>query len=348
MARWWLTRIHIERFRRLQEPLTVSLVDTLDRPLDTLVVAGSNGAGKTSFLEAILFGLGQERLIVRGVPEGEQRSFMRHRFPTDAIVDLTFSLDGAPGETLRYARDAGRFRVRREGPDGAREEIDLHDLADLPAHLAALPDELQIEEPRYFSSWRAPALVGALAPSIGGSVEPTEANRVAALKQRIINLAARSAFGRSSTAVDVLLARLNKAWSYFHVTDGTHIAPDVVDPDDEKTALFDLYVLNRDGSRRCAIDDVSAGELELIAMAGELMVDDKPRLVLVDEPELHLHPEWVSQIKRALRSFAPGAQFILSTHADAPWDQASSYERLLLGPLDDPRVALQYRDVTRR
>lgn len=60
-------------------------------------------------------------------------------------------------------------------------------------------------------------------------------------------------------------------------------------------------------------------------------------LLVIDEPELHLHPEWQGRILPALRVLAPRAQFLIATHVDAPWDAACSWERALLVPESDPR-----------
>lgn len=344
MSHWWLTEVYIEGFRRLQAPLEVRLTDSLKRPLDTLVIAGSNGAGKTSFLEAILFGLGREDLISWGSAEDVVAHSGRRTLPPRASIRLTLTRRDQPDEKLIYARQSGRLRIRRETERGAREELDLRELGSLPRALVDIPETMKVDEPRYFSSWRTPALVGPISPSVGWAIPTGEANRLWAFKQRVINLRARDAFRGKSSAADALLERLNAAWRAFHEDDGTRIDADVCDPADEETVLFDLYVFEEDGARRCSVDEVSAGELELLAFASSLLMGEASGLVLIDEPELHLHPEWTSQIKRALRALAPSAQFLISTHASQPWDQASAFERLLLGASDDPRMALQQRE----
>ena len=113
-------------------------------------------------------------------------------------------------------------------------------------------------------------------------------------------------------------------------------------------------------------DDVLAAPAHMVAevLAGELHLQPRPAIAhalatsalgeelgppfkrgkggpggwwIVDEPELHLHPEWRAGIMDALRALAPRAQIIVATHADEPWDQAMSFERFLLVPPDDLR-----------
>ena len=40
----------------------------------------------------------------------------------------------------------------------------------------------------------------------------------------------------------------------------------------------------------------------------------------------------------ALTAMAPDAQLLIATHADAPWNQAFSFERFFLAPAGDPRA----------
>jgi hypothetical protein len=60
-------------------------------------------------------------------------------------------------------------------------------------------------------------------------------------------------------------------------------------------------------------------------------------VLLIDEPELHLHPEWQARILPALRALAPEAQIIATSHAPEPWDRAYNYQRYFLAPPGDPR-----------
>ena len=55
-----LHRIRIEKFRRIRDVLELDLRTPRGRPSPLAVLAGPNGCGKTSVLEAVLLGLGQE------------------------------------------------------------------------------------------------------------------------------------------------------------------------------------------------------------------------------------------------------------------------------------------------
>ncbi|MDI1475582.1 AAA family ATPase [Polyangium sp. y55x31] len=317
-------RIRIEKFRRIQEPLELDLTSPKGAPSRNIVLAGPNGCGKTSVLEAVLLGLGQEHLIVRDLEKARREQHWRTELPEGARIELDVAVDDGP--VLTWVRTCEKHVTR----DAEGQETSVK-----PASLLHLGVE-------YFSSWRTPKLVGPIKPLVGRDrrAADTETNRLWRLKQRINDERARGGFAGASAGTskaDVWLGRINEAWARFHGNDGTRIDAQIVDPDAEE--LFaDLYVL-RDGQRICSIDEVSSGEIELLSFAGWIILNDfRGGLLVIDEPELHLHPQWQATILPALRDLAPEAQFIVASHSDAVWEQAYSFERFLLVPEGDPRA----------
>jgi predicted ATP-binding protein involved in virulence len=85
-------------------------------------------------------------------------------------------------------------------------------------------------------------------------------------------------------------------------------------------------VISKDNIR-LAIDQLSDGEKCYIAMIGDLarrMAVANPHaenslncggIVLIDEVELHLHPEWRRRIVPSLRKIFPNIQFIITTYS---------------------------------
>jgi hypothetical protein len=195
----------------------------------------------------------------------------------------------------------------------------------------------------YHSPRRTPALVGPIEQVSNGRLpDATEANRIWLLKNRILQHQGRRANKRyqgPDPLDEVWLGRLNAFWREFR-QDLTTFELAVVDPKDQDQTQWDLYLFEGD-RRLCPVDALSSGELEVIAMAAPFVTRAEAfdGLLLVDEPELHLHPEWQGRVVPALRALCPDAQIIVATHADDPWDDAFTFQRFLLVPDSDPRSA---------
>lgn len=56
-------------------------------------------------------------------------------------------------------------------------------------------------------------------------------------------------------------------------------------------------------------------EIEFRFGAEDLKAEEFDGVILIDEIDLHLHPEWQSKIPRILLQIFPGAQFVASTHS---------------------------------
>lgn len=329
-----LTAIEIEGFRVFQAPLKISFLSPTKAPVDVLIVAGPNGTGKTSLLEAIVLAMGRESLIRESLVAEVSRGHWRAEVPETASIVLSFNVASAPGtEFGPYApcdvvlrRSSTEWRLSLVVGDG----------------LQALQDQLrdsfvQSLSMEYLSSWRGAFQFGGVR---AGAVEipRDERYRYFRLKQRIIDERAARGFSRRETRETDWLERLNDVWHGWHDRTSTRIdALETGDPD----RPFDLFIVE-DGEFGaqpvCPLDMASSGELEWVTIAGALIVSEFRGLLLIDEPELHLHPQWQARLLPTLRKLAPEAQLILATHSGYPWDQALPFQRVLLLPPGDSRL----------
>lgn len=73
------------------------------------------------------------------------------------------------------------------------------------------------------------------------------------------------------------------------------------------------------GEREDAIDDLSAGQLLVISLAARLAAHvNEGTLVLIDEPEIGLHPTWQATVAPLLRTLVPralDAHIVIATHS---------------------------------
>lgn len=330
-----LVSIEIEGFRVFQKHFQVSLRSPVGSPSDVVVIAGPNGTGKTSLLEAILLALGREKLIEDTLISEASEDHWRARVPDESTIALVFDVTSAVGtelgpytpcevRLLRTASDWSLFLIK----DG-----ELHLLQDQVRE--SFLSDMSIE---YFSSWRGQFQLGGLRASATLSEIPQdERYRLYRFKQRIINERSAKGFSPRQTRDAEWLARLNEVWSSWHDSKDTRI--DAIETGDEERP-FDLFIV-RDfelGTQLvCPLDMSSSGELEWITLAGILITEDFRGLLLIDEPELHLHPQWQARLLPTLRKLAPEAQLLVATHSSYPWDQALPYQRVLLLLPNDPR-----------
>jgi energy-coupling factor transporter ATP-binding protein EcfA2 len=283
---------------------------------DVFVLAGPNGSGKTAVLEACLLALGHANLIRRPWdPRAVRAGAPAYR--------ITAQLQMTDGIEQRVASGADR---PPRGQHRAREQK-------LPGPLPCL----------YFSSWRAPQLVGAVPITAGqvvAKLAEKEWNRLSLFKQFLVNAKAHAAMrqqppSEGASVFDTTIQRLNEAWQLFHPGSEQFF---VVEPvSEDPSAGFDVFLAGPQHPH-VPLDSLGSGDLELVVLFGDfLRLDFGEGVVIIDEPELHLDPQWHALLLRALRRFLPAAQFIVATHSLEVFDSVYSFQRHLLIPPGDPR-----------
>lgn len=318
--------IHIENLRALDR-LDLDLAPT-DAPLDIGVLAGPNGCGKTSVLEACLWALRQDALVPRRLPD--------QRFRIHLVLEQQ-------DERVEIERTPDYHRWRSSG-----------EWLTMPAK--GLPKGFECR-PLYFSSWRAPTLVGSVGLSTKGARATTRTRHdpMARLKQYLVNLQGASAFGGTGRATGptagAVFQQIADLWrELYPAAQGWFEAVQVDGPNAPANGelevindepRFDLVLQDKQRPQGVSVDDLSSGEIEALSMIGTfVMASAGFDLVLVDEPELHLHPAWHRAILRVLRGAAPKAQIICATHSEHVLDAVYSHQRFTLLREPDPRLRL--------
>lgn len=94
---------------------------------------------------------------------------------------------------------------------------------------------------------------------------------------------------------------------------------------DSKTLIYDpvqmkVYVKNDWTEDAVGFDELSSGEKQVISLMYYLFLFDRPKIVLIDEPELSLSIEWQQKILPDI-AFAPlCSQLIAITHSPFVFD----------------------------
>jgi AAA domain, putative AbiEii toxin, Type IV TA system/AAA domain len=301
-----ITSLSIRNFRGIEQ-LELDFRGPDGRPNSLVVLGGPNGCGKTAVLEAaIILASGTNRITG---PLG-RRAIRR------GAEDYQISAYFQWGSKSLFSRDAA--------------SLSNHPLTDYP-----VPHW-------YISSLRTSSFVGSVNPTVGipGTPDESERNRLRNVKQRLVNAATVERFEDRSPQpgrYTAVMRLINDAWREFYPGTDQTFAVEIVSPTQPLAGSFDVYLRTADGYRLEA-DLLSSGQLELFLFVSELALnEDREGIIFIDEPELHLDPQWHRPILRSLMQLQPHAQLVVATHSPEIYDAAASYERHYLVPEDDPR-----------
>jgi hypothetical protein len=347
-----IEELRIRNFRGIDElDLKLDVPDDEDRAA-LAVIAGDNGCGKTAVLEAILLVLGRQDLLPGdAAPLAEQVRFGTGDFEIAATLR---PLHAAVPTTLRT-----NLAISSSPTSGIWGGEGIDDGKRVPhgpfwEAIDALKPNVE-----YFSARREPEAMGqTTGPLSRGDRSAREARRIAELKRRIVNTYYRSLEATQSGAApgDSPFARLQRFVQHFLGKDHIlGVLPVSGDPGADfevvvRTGPIPLDVTSLAMARAMAVerediptliplDRLSSGQVAIFAFAAPLLFRDAPAdVVLIDEPEQHLHVQWQGALVRALRELSPKSQIIVATHSLDILDVTSSYERHLLLRSDDPRA----------
>jgi len=87
---------------------------------------------------------------------------------------------------------------------------------------------------------------------------------------------------------------------------------------DSRDGEGNLFFRNKNGGDKFSIDELSTGEKTLISKVLNLYLEDiKDKVILIDEPELSLHPSWQNKVLKIYENFAKqnNCQIIIATHS---------------------------------
>jgi predicted ATPase len=301
-----LTSLQIRDFRGI-DSLDLDFRGPDGQPNNLVVLAGPNGSGKTAVLEAALIAAGGRK--VAAGPCGKR-----------AIRK------GASDYSIRAVFDTR----------GTALEIE-------ETSASSPPDQHNRTPFWYFSSWRAPELVGPVGVTVGRRGRrpaKTDQNRLLNVKQILTNAAAIEKFRPGQRQFEADYSRwekqINSAWRRFNPeSEGFFV--DLAESDVPGRGSFDVF-LKLPRGEALEVDILSSGQIELFLFLAALVVnDDRQGIVFIDEPELHLDPQWHAPIIRSLMELQPKAQFIVATHSPEIYEAAMSYERHFLVSDGDPR-----------
>ena len=368
----YISRVRLGNIRGFSGRRNVDL--TLTRPDGShagwTVLAGRNGSGKTSLLQAIALTVGGPRLAPNLIPDFRTWMTVGVQESWTALQLLTAPEDFQPanGERAKdlevrmdWEVDRDRETSRPGSQPGLSGSIRINQLGVvMPGHSAASP--WQADPIGWFC-----AAYGPFRRLVGGS---TEAQRLMSTPGTAARLASLFYEDASLTEgvqwlIDKHLRALEgKKWADDLGKTAIQIMADGLLPDDYEVSEVDsdgLWVISRghrfplremsDGYRSTAalvVDLIKQfhdcyGDLHFEVRDGVPMVT-APGVVIIDEVDSHLHVSWQRQIGTWMKTHFPNVQFIVTTHSPYICQAADPGGLIRLpGPSEDepPRVVDQ-------
>ena len=281
-------------------------------PYNTIILAGENGTGKTTILET----------LAEFLNLGSIKPFK----------EIEYIINENPYKISKYYsyEDEYGFHIRKNLNNGAITDVHTNK----NNNLQILNSDL--EDIRYYGFVYSKARSGFVAGKIkntstqqldSNKYENDENNDFTFLKQLIVNVASQDnaelmrKFKNNELESDFFeknskLFRFTKAFNGFF-NDIKFKEVDFEDPNE-------LKILFEKNNKEIAIDALSTGEKQIVFRGAYLLRNLKNisnGTVLIDEPELSMHPKWQEKILKYYRDLftdngVQNQQIIIATHSD--------------------------------
>jgi len=319
----------------------------MDDEPDIIVMGSKNGIGKTSILEACSL------LFIASIVGHHFHIRQGYDLPLD-IFDLLIRADKSQAE-IKGVFDVGAKVARPSITMSRNGALDIKDSKLLKSNIKRMqiweaeemPERLMGSltgmdiEPfvfpplMYFHSYRK---IQEGSPELGMMFEGKRAlsrNRyrerdfpISSFKLEILRLM----LGRADLFEELeyedaesILAKLN------NIVD-TYAGGKITKLLSSADSTVDFRIMPTGGESSFSFDGLSSGQKEIISTLFLIWytLRDKPGIVLIDEPELHLNSEWHRSFIKQLHKLAPDNQYIIATHSEEIFASVDKDRRVIL------------------
>jgi predicted ATPase len=298
------------------------------RPLDVVIVTGGPASGKTTLLEAII--AAKEGVGAYGPPPDGSRLLRSGK--SSGRIEATWWLSAQEVERAELREPAARtvLELRSEGRARSRHDSRLERLFASYSHDADVgkvdyfPDNRQL----VVRSWSP------MAPPLSEQAEARERlgrdpDKYAPVIRSFVDLAVEQGLRANAALAERGIALRLSAPDAFGPLRAAiaRILPDLrfaaVEPrDGAPRVLFE----RRDGTQ-VALERLSAFEQQGVLFAVSFWrIGLEHSLVLVDEPELHVHPREQARFLRAIVGLGSDNQVIVATGSEAIVQEATPWQ----------------------
>jgi predicted ATPase len=308
---------------------------------DVTVIGSPNGLGKTSILECCA-------LLLLAIEDGNTLEFLSENllhtfFEKDFSISGNFRKKGKVYSiSLSYRKREERFEIEYESKPiidikKPRELDDPFSEQDIASVLGISSNPVLRNYFLFFSSYRkiqegSPEL-GMLVRQSQMRLRPYSFRRnetvISSFKVEILRsimLGNATLFDENDNADSKeILGKLNKLLNKYADVAIKKIAP-------YRDNTVDILLEHRKNKEIFSFDNLSSGQKEIISTFFLIwhLTYENPRIVLIDEPELHLNRDWQQTLVRDITRIAPNNQYIFATHSTEVAAGVEKYQRIKL------------------
>ena len=294
------------------------------------LIIGKNGAGKTSILEAVAVGLGgfisgldgiptrnftQDEIRIQYAKAGDGSYNQKFILPIEVSCQTEFN-----GESYRWKRVREAYRSSRTGLQPRQIAKDANERAGKDDSVLPL------------ISYQSAARTWMQKRDFKETSAGTKSSRTSGYRDCLSTVSSRKQITAWCAKMEYIAwqkglqigeyegakAAVSK---FMTIMEGGHTCSLYYEKQSEEI----LYL--KDGMAE-AVSSLSAGYQSLIWMVFDIAyrmallnpelrdrLSETPGIVLIDEPDIHLHPEWQWLLVGALQKVFPNIQFIIASHS---------------------------------
>ena len=313
-----IKNLHIKEFKGLRD-ISINF-EKNDEPLDLVVLAGSNGSGKTRILESIL---DYFQKIVNHIEHIENENVAGVFFETDEQSCLKEGYDSNMLYLiLNYYNDENNVERGRK--------VVEENLKVFPK-IIYVPTEtnfqkVEIASPMLFREYKFLNIVDS------GLIKDVPSY----IATRITELANEQ---ESIPMGEIRKAVFREINEIFEILD-----LDIKISGISKNAKS-IPIFTNSAGDKFDINELSSGEKQLFLRTLAIkMLNPENSIILIDEPELSLHPKWQQRIVDVYRKIGKNNQIIIATHSPHILGSVKKENIMLLDKDDEGKIVVRTGD----
>ena len=313
-----IEKVHIKNVKGIKD-LELSFRKD-DKILDVIVLAGVNGSGKTTILEAIKDFFYNKYLNFNGPEKSNVNlDIFFENFEKNKIEEAEKSSDNYKHALWDFFGTLQSYNLyRKNSNDYYRNQIAKR--FDIPPKIIYVPAENKFEEIQTYSTTLSKEyeFINTINSNVIRDIPSyiaTRRNYLATIEEDL-------------TMKEVTNKVVNEINGIFNILELDVKLKGF--SKDEKT----MPIFENSAGEEFDINDLSSGEKQLFLRTLSIkMLEPKNSIILIDEPELSLHPKWQQRIIEVYKKIGENNQIIVATHSPH-----------ILGSVSNENIFILYRN----